>query len=464
MLFNSYDFIFLFLIPTVLLFNYLDIRLRVWFLILASVIFYAQWDLEHLAILLTSTIVNYTFAKNITKDHRYKKFSLLVIVILNLIPLIHYKYSNFLQISDTSLILPLAISFFTFQQIAFQVDIYKQKIKLESFKEYLFFVLFFPQLVAGPIVHYNELIPQIKKPSWNKFNELFFNAGIVLFCIGLFKKVVLADNMAPIVNHSFLNVNSLLTSYDAWIGIFAYSFQIYFDFSGYADMAIGLALLVGIKLPINFNSPYKAINLVHFWRQWHITLSTFLKEHIYFTLGGSRVSLPRQLSNLIITMTIGGIWHGAGWSFLIWGFMHGFFLALLHLKNSLFPTLFKLQKHFSMVFTFIVVTLLWVLFRAENFDIAVKYYEILFDIGSFSLNSFHFGQNYLYGFFTSKEFLILSGFFIIWFIPNSLEFIKYINGKPKVSLIHGFIAAVLLFVALKSMVDSPAQTFVYFNF
>lgn len=464
MLFNSYAFIFLFLIPTVLLFRVIDIRFRVWFLIAASIIFYMQSDLEYLIILFTSVVLNYGYTKYIPERHKHNKILLAGVILLNLIPLIYYKYSHFLQIHHHSLVLPLAISFYTFQQIAFQVDMFKQKIRLDSFKEYLFFVFFFPQLIAGPIVHYNELIFQIKKTSWARFNESYFNAGIVLFCIGLFKKIVFADNMAPIANQSFLDVNTLLSFHDAWMGIFAYSFQIYFDFSGYADMALGLAFLLGIKLPINFNSPYKAINLIDFWRKWHITLSVFLKEHIYFTLGGSRVCLPGQLCNLIITMTIGGIWHGAGWTFLIWGFLHGLFLAVLHLKNKLSPGRFKLQEQVSILLTFLVVTLLWVLFRAETLSTALQYYGVLFDFQPFSLGDLKFTGDGLYGALISREFLIFCGFMTIWFFPNSLAFIKNITSEPRVSLVHGFVAAILFFVALKSMVASPAQTFVYFNF
>ncbi|WP_232508097.1 MBOAT family O-acyltransferase [Desulfobacula toluolica] len=453
---------FIFLIPTVLLFRLLDIRFRVWFLIAASIIFYMQSELEHLIILFTSVALNYGYAKNIPEKH--KKKILAAVILLNLLPLIYYKYTNFLQISHYSLVLPLAISFYTFQQIAFQVDMFRQKITLTYFKEYLFFVFFFPQLIAGPIVHYNDLISQIKKPSWAQFNEVYFNAGIFLFCTGLFKKVVFADNMTSIVNQSFLNVSTLLSNYDAWMGIFAYSFQIYFDFSGYADMALGLAFLLGIKLPINFDSPYKAQNLIEFWKKWHITLSVFLKEHVYFTLGGSRVCLPRQLYNLVITMTICGIWHGAGLTFLLWGFLHGLFLAVLHLKNKLFPQGLRLQKQFSILLTFLVVTLLWVLFRAQTFEMALQYYGALFDFRAFSVEGLKFTKWGVYACLTSREFLLFCGLMVIWFFPNSMAFITSMNDEPKVSLKHGFVAGILLFVALKSMVASPAQTFVYFNF
>jgi len=446
MLFNSYEFIFIFLVPVVLMYRALHVKYRIWFLIVVSVVFYAQWSLEHLFILLSSIVLNYVFALRMSSLHVNKKAFLAFIVVLNLIPLGYFKYAGFLHVSSHSLVLPLAISFFTFQQIAFVVDVYKGQIKIEGFREYLFFVIFFPQLVAGPIVHYNELIPQVESSKWKNFNEGFFSAAVVLFSIGLFKKVVLADNLGLVANSAFSNTD--LHSYEAWMGILSYSFQIYFDFSGYADMAIALALLFGIRLPMNFNSPYKSVNLVEFWRNWHITLSNFLRDHIYIPLGGSRVKIEKQAFNLLFTMGVGGLWHGAGWNFIVWGLAHGLFLALLHVRGV------RLPKYMSILVTFLMVTLLWVLFRADDLGSALAYYKVLFDFSSFGLGSFSF----------DKEFLIVLGFFVVWGLPNSLELIGYMKEKFSLSLWHSFVGAILFFIALKMMASSPAVNFVYFNF
>ncbi|MDD2357133.1 MAG: MBOAT family protein [Thiovulaceae bacterium] len=414
--------------------------------------FYGQWSIEHLVILLLSIFINFGAAKILVAS-QHKKALLTLIIILNLLPLIYYKYSEFLSLQDHSIILPLAISFFTFQQIAFQIDLYRNKIILRGVREYLFFILFFPQLIAGPIVHYNELIPQMLKHQWLRFNAIYFQMGIVLFSIGLFKKVVLADNLSVIANNAFSN--NLSSSYDAWMGIFAYSFQIYFDFSGYADMAIGLGLLFGLRLPINFNSPYKSKNIIVFWRNWHITLSNFLKDYIYIPLGGNRTGQFRNGVNIVTTMIIGGIWHGAGWNFLLWGFLHGVFLAITHLFEKLIKKIVihsLAVTYLSTMITFLLVTLLWVLFRAKNIDAAMEYYRTLFIWKKFS-----FGMDI-------NLFLLACSFVVVFFLPNSTKFANYFEEKPVIGVLHTFIAAVMIFISLKMMALKPAATFVYFNF
>jgi D-alanyl-lipoteichoic acid acyltransferase DltB (MBOAT superfamily) len=394
-------------------------------------------------------MINYTFAIKMEKS-TFPKFNLIVIVFLNLLPLIFYKYSSFLNITEHGLILPLAISFFTFQQIAFQTDIYTKKIKTTSFKDYLFFVLFFPQLVAGPIIHYKELIPQIKKKSWGMYKEEYFNMGILLFSIGMFKKVAFADNLSPIANQAFNHIDTL-SNYDAWQGVMAYTFQIYFDFSGYSDMAIGLALFFGVRLPINFNSPYKATNLIEFWRSWHITLSNFLKEHIYIPLGGGRVESSRIAFNLMITMLLGGIWHGAGWNFLIWGGVHGLILILLHLIRKKISLSFP--KIVSISITFLSISLLWVLFRSNSLNEAILYYQILSD--------FKFIYPLDIGI---DQFILIISILIVWFLPNSMEISHYLKPRPNLKWYHAIFASMIFFISLKVIASSPAQNFVYFNF
>jgi D-alanyl-lipoteichoic acid acyltransferase DltB (MBOAT superfamily) len=378
----------------------------------------------------------------------HKKTLLGVGIGIGLLPLIYFKYSSFLHLSTHSFVLPLAISFYTFQQIAFLVDLYRKQITLGSFDKYLFFVLFFPQLVAGPIVHYREIITQIDTGVLEKVNWRKIETGIVLFSMGLFKKVVLADQFFPLADKAFGQIDTL-SSMDAWAGLFAYTFGIYFDFSGYTDMALGLALFFGIKLPVNFNSPYKAVDIADFWRRWHITLSHFLRDYIYIPLGGNRKGEKREVFNLLTTMTLGGIWHGAGWTFLLWGLLHGLFLAAVHVKQKHFPQ-WKLPKPMAILFTFMAVSLLWVLFRSESLNDALLYYSVLFSLPLESL---------------SAEILpvLLAGFITVWFLPNSMEQVNYMHNlyvKP----FYGMYAAVLMFIALKMMAEMPAQRFVYFNF
>lgn len=448
MLFNSYEFIFIFL-PFVLAgFFLLESRYRIGFLTTASFVFYIQWSMVHCILLLSSVLLNYLFTIYMART-RHKSLVLTAAILINLLPLIYFKYSLFLHLSTESLVLPLAISFYTFQQIAFLVDTYREKIQPGSFAEYLFFVIFFPQLIAGPIVHYRQIIVQVENDAFQNVKWAYIQSGIVLFSLGLFKKVVLADQLFPIATAAFSDVDSL-SSLGAWIGLMAYSLGIYFDFSGYTDMAIGLALLFGLRLPINFNSPYKAVNIVDFWRRWHITLSDFLKEYIYIPLGGNRKGEYREVSNLIITMGLGGVWHGAGWTFIVWGLMHGLFLAVVHLKNCHFSQ-WHIPRSAAIFITFITVSLLWVLFRSHNMGEAWAYYTVLF---SFSGDvSMHF---YLYW--------ISIGLVIVWFLPNSTDFAGYKEKMKSLHWKHALLSGVLAVAALKMMAESPAQTFVYFNF
>ena len=441
MLFNSYSFLFYFLIPVLGIFYFISnkitldtYKVKLWFIITVSILFYAQWDSIHLFLLLGSIVINYYFVKFILKKSIVNLF---VIIILNLLPLLYFKYSNFLEFSNHSLVLPLAISFFTFQQIMFIVDTYKGKVKLDTFSEYMFFVLFFPQLIAGPIVHYNDMIGQVKNGAFknNKIDNNSSNklqAGFILFTIGLFSKVVIADNL-------------VLESYNSWSDLFSYSFMIYFDFSGYASMAIGLALMFGIVLPINFNSPYKARNLIDFWRRWHITLSNFLKDHVYIPLGGNRYGLKIQVLALIATMVIGGIWHGAGWNFLIWGAFHGLGLALLHLVKGV-----KLPTIVSVILTFIYVSLLWVLFFSKDFSSAMELYKILFSVDGAGFVEFNY-------------WLIFVGL-IVWVMPNATQIIDLKKDDFQIKSWYSYVAGAMMFVSLKMMAQTPSMNFVYFNF
>lgn len=445
MLFNSYIFIILFLIPSLLVYSLVPKKYKLKFIIFISLLFYLQWSLEHLFILIGSICINYLFAILLSRNNiGARKTFLFLNVSFNISLLAYYKYSGFLNLSDGNIVLPLAISFFTFQQIAYIVDIYRKKILLESFEKYLFFVMFFPQLIAGPIVHYSNIISQINEKKHLIFNNTYFKAGIVLFSIGLFKKVVIADS---------LSADTIANSFDAWIELFSYSFMIYFDFSAYVDMAIGLALMFGLKLPMNFFSPYKAVNLIDFWRRWHITLSTFLKDHIYIPFGGNRFGIKIQILSIMITMIIGGIWHGAGWNFLIWGAAHGIAISFLHLYKYLFNQDKMFIPCVSVFFTFIFVSLTWVLFRESSFLDALNFYKLLF---SFDFNNMQFDN--------VKIILLAICFFIIWGLPNSMQIIKFDKEKIEIKSWYVYLSAIAFFVSLKFMALVPSLKFVYFNF
>nr|WP_315101010.1 MBOAT family O-acyltransferase [uncultured Catonella sp.] len=331
MVFSSYLFICIFL-PITLGVYYLlskldnDIYQRL-FLITASLVFYGYQNTYYLLLIIFSVIINYMLSYFMTVNHIAAKPILILGIVFDILLLGYFKYFNFILdninfVFKTSyfvekIMLPLGISFFTFQQLSFLISIYKKEQKLGRFIDYSLFVVFFPQLVAGPIVLYNEMIPQFAKKSIRYYNPKNFSRGIYIFSMGLFKKAVIADTLALFVNNGFGMENVGLIP--AWITVFSYTFQLYFDFSGYCDMAIGIGRMFNVKLPINFDSPYKSASISEFWRRWHITLGRALGTYIYHPLGGNRKGLIRTCTNLMITFFISGLWHGAEWTFVIWG-------------------------------------------------------------------------------------------------------------------------------------------------
>ena len=355
MLFNSYPFIFVFLPVTVTIFflfgRYSSILAASW-LVFASLFFYGWWNLGYLVLLLCSILVNFIIGAGLVTVHsKFGKCNksralLLAGLVFNLCLLGYYKYANFfveninsvtgLDFKLNDIILPLGISFFSFTQIAFLVDAYRGEVKGYNFIHYILFITYFPHLIAGPILHHKEIIPQFTNPITYKIDYSNLAAGLTVFFMGLFKKTVLADGIAPhaITVFSAANEGQLLTFFEAWLGGVCYIFQLYFDFSGYSDMAIGGSLLFGVKLPLNFHSPYKSINIFEFWRRWHMTLSRFLRDYVYTPLSYGRQKPWRLMVNLTITMLVGGLWHGAGWNFLIWGGLHGFYLTVNHLWRN----------------------------------------------------------------------------------------------------------------------------------
>lgn len=397
MLFNSYIFIFAFLPLTLLLFHGLRlvglVRGSILVLILMSLVFYGWWNAKYLLLLVPLLFANFVIATRIApRDGQSPPFAKLLLisgVAINLAALGYFKYANFfidnannlfgLNLFLGKVVLPLGISFYIFQKIAFLVDAYNGKVERLNLLEYSLFVTFFPQLIAGPIVHHSEVMPQFRKPRTVGIDIVAL--GITIFAIGLAKKVLLADTAALYSSPQFAAVaaGQKLDFLAAWSAAFSYTAQLYFDFSGYSDMAIGAALMFGIRLPVNFNSPYKAASIIEFWQRWHITLSRFLRDYLYIPLGGNQKGHKRGYLNLLVTMLLGGLWHGAGWTFVIWGALHGFYLAINHAWHILRERLGIASglsngcgRWVGQVITFFGVVIAWVFFRSENLGSSIE--------------------------------------------------------------------------------------------
>jgi alginate O-acetyltransferase complex protein AlgI len=397
MLFNSHVFIFLFLPVTLAGFFALgsvNRRLAAGWLAACSLFFYGWWSPAYVGLLVASFLFNYTMGIAIVRARaagalRRARWLLASGIAADLLLLGYYKYANFFVDNLAALtgaglelgqiVLPLGISFFTFTQIAFLVDAWEGKAEEYSLTHYALFVTYFPHLIAGPILHHREMMPQFGlvrtyRPDYDRIA-----AGLTIFVIGLFKKVMIADGVAPYVAPVFEapQAGQALTFLEAWCGALAYTFQLYFDFSGYSDMAVGLSLLFGVRLPINFHSPYQAVNIIEFWRRWHMTLSRFLRDYLYFPLGGNRRGPARRYANLVATMVLGGLWHGAGWTFVAWGALHGAYLAVNHAWRALRERLghdlsrsTRRGRAAGCVLTFAAVVAGWVVFRADSLDTA----------------------------------------------------------------------------------------------
>ncbi len=383
MLFNSPEFLFIFL-PLVLGMFLLLLKKgkgnhALTALLVSSLIFYGWWNPLYLFLLLGSVLANYLIGHRLSQHN--ERLLLVCGIAGNLSLIAIYKYAGFfvtsLNILGTdftvpAFILPLAISFFTFQQIAYLVDCWRGEAGGENLRDYALFVTFFPQLIAGPIVHHREMMPQYRNLlGRDGVRTTHVTHGIFLLSIGLFKKVVIADTIASTVDPIFASAQ-IVSFYEAWTGALGYTLQLYFDFSGYSEMAMGLALLFGLTLPINFNSPYKALNIADFWRRWHVTLGRFIREYLYIPLGGSRNGPGRTLIALIVTMLLAGLWHGAGWTFVLWGGLHGLYLATNYGWQKLG---LKMPALLAWSMTYLAVTWAWVLFRAASLTDAVAVWK-----------------------------------------------------------------------------------------
>ncbi len=500
MVFSSYEFIFIFLPITLIIFyilkacNYLS--LAKFFLVCSSLFFYAFWKFEYLFILLSSMLVNFFLANAILKkENQTKQILFFLGIAFNLLLLGFFKYTDFLlenfntfsqiikldfNIPLPHILLPLAISFFTFQQIAFLVDCYKRK-NIEDLKvknsykidllDYSLFITFFPQLIAGPIVHHKEMMPQFHILSKEKslINWEYVAKGLFIFSIGLFKKVFIADSFAVWANAGFKLAENggVLNIFEAWGASLAYTFQLYFDFSGYCDMAIGLGLFFGVILPINFNSPYKALNIADFWRRWHITLGKFLRDYLYIPLGGNRVGRIVNLRNLFLVALLSGIWHGAGWGFIIWGILHAAAMVVHRIysfwangKNFLNS---KVYKIFAWFITFNFINIAWVFFRSENLSGAISILKSMFGIAWVELPvRWHLTRALLERIQGSNEtlFFTIITFILCLYCNNSIQMLN--NFKPNIK--NSIITMLLLYIAILTLISVPYTEFIYFNF
>jgi alginate O-acetyltransferase complex protein AlgI len=460
MIFTSPEFIFLFLPLCCLLVGlarrYGSIRLGLWTLAVASLIFYSIWKPANVLILLGSILANYWISGLYVK-RSHRKALLILALCLNLGLLFYFKYAAFatslaaqvglMSASWPTKVLPLGISFITFQKIAFQVDRYRGIAPHPRFTDFLSFVTFFPQLIAGPIVHHQEFIPQLA--GWQP-KAILAAEGCFLFAIGAAKKTLLADSLAPLADAGFSQPAGL-GFLSAWATLLAYTFQIYFDFSAYSDMAVGLGLLFGVRLPWNFRSPYKSTSLIEFWRRWHMTLSRFLKDYVYFPLGGSHSSPTRTNVNLLTTMILGGIWHGAGWTFLVWGGLHGAALAIAHTgrtKNLHVPRIA------GWLGTMALVMAGWVFFRSISLHESWMFFSKLGGGGSGGIVTQPLS---LAG---ALPYLVAAAV-IAFLFPNSIRLSQ--NFSPTIWRL--LFSAGLLFLAVLMLLSRIEQApFLYFDF
>ncbi|RIX45480.1 MAG: MBOAT family protein [Rhodocyclales bacterium GT-UBC] len=459
-------------------------------LFLASVFFYGYWAPTFIILLLGSIIWNYGIGRRIAAHARPSgqpaaKRWLILGIAVDLGLLGYFKYANFfvnnfnalsgLDWQIGNIVLPIGISFFTFTQIAFLADAYQKGTREYQFIHYGLFVTYFPHLIAGPVLHHAQMMPQFREAATYRINPVNLAAGLFIFALGLGKKIILADGISPYADAVF-NAAENGTPPDlleAWIGALAYTFQLYFDFSGYSDMAVGLSWLFNVRLPYNFNSPYRAGNITEFWRRWHMTLSSFLRDYLYIPLGGNRHGPFRRYINLAATMVLGGLWHGASWTFVFWGALHGIYLVINHGFQAIFPhssganALSILYRFLGWLITIISVVIAWVFFRAADFSTAwhvlngmtgsvpcTETHAILFNLGL----DWQRGITFLVGLATLSLFLPNSNR-----IGEALR--QWLERQPgHAPLIAGCALILASFLILINSTRDSVSAFIYFNF
>jgi len=477
MLFNSYVFMLAFLPLTLLIYFLLGrlperIQLNKLFLVLASFVFYGYNNPSYVPIIVSSILINYALSQMmLNSEKKIIRLPLMLLGLsLNLGVLFYFKYHDFFASNMNAffgtnfalyrLALPLGISFFTFQQLSYVIDSYKRTVPRYNILDYALFVTFFPQLVAGPIVLHSEIVPQFADKKNRYFNFDNFAPGLYAFALGLFKKVIVADTFGVAVEAGFDHALSLNTV-EAWFIAIGYTLQLYFDFSGYCDVATGVGLMFNIKIPLNFNSPYKSMNIQEFWRRWHITLSRFLTSYIYFPLGGSRKGAVRTCLNLMIVFLASGLWHGAGWLFLLWGLMHGAASVLYRIFRKQYDSLHPALQ-WLLTFGFVVVA--WVFFRAASMA------DALAIIRSMLMMEFGPIRNSI-----TSAFALPGGiregynavFMMIWYVLSLLACLGMKNTYEKTmefkpTLMNAFVTVILILYVTLSL--SKVSVFLYFNF
>jgi len=483
MVFSTLLFLFLFL-PAVLTGNFvLPFRFRNYFLLLSSFVFFAWGGVSYSLLLVLSVLINYTVGLLIHKFRKSlgAKIALGIGVGMNLLIIVIFKYANFIidnlnilrvdlsydPLEIGTILLPIGISFYTFQAISYLIDLYRKQVVVQkNLADLALYIFLFPQLIAGPIIRYHDISNQIK----HRHNSIDnFVEGIKRFILGLAKKVLIANQMAVIADQAFSLPSDNLSTAFAWMGIIAYSFQIYFDFSGYSDMAIGLGRMLGFKFPENFNFPYIARSIKEFWRRWHISLSTWFRDYLYIPLGGNKKGSVRTYVNLLIVFFLTGLWHGASWNFVIWGFFHGFFLVLERLGLDKF--LVKLWHPLQHIYTLFVVLIAWVFFRADTLEASIGYLKAMFAYKSITGNIGFISEydNVVYYFVAIAAIISSSTFWV-----DIQKFLLKVQAKLSSSanslyLNLSFIfqlLAIVLVLALTTflLVSNSYNPFIYFRF
>ena len=477
MLFNSYVFMLAFLPLTLIVYFMLGrlperIPLNKLFLVLASFVFYGYNNPNYVPIILCSILINYVLSQMmLSGEKKAIRLPLMLLgLALNLGVLFYFKYHDFFaeninlafgtKFSLYRLALPLGISFFTFQQLSYVIDSYQRTVPKYNILDYALFVTFFPQLVAGPIVLHSEIVPQFADVKNRRFNFDNFAPGLYAFALGLFKKVIIADTFGIAVEAGFAAAQGLNTI-EAWLIAVGYTLQLYFDFSGYCDVATGVGLMFNIKIPLNFNSPYKSLNIREFWQRWHITLSRFLTTYIYFPLGGTRKGTLRTYVNLMVVFLASGLWHGAGWLFLLWGLMHGAASVLYRLVRKPYDAM---PKCIQWTATFLFVVVAWVFFRATSMADAVGMLSSMFSLNFGPVRDGIVSAFELPGGILSRfNLIIMAAWYILSlfscvFLRNTYE--KTMDFKP--TLFNAFMTVALILYVTLSL--SNVSVFLYFNF
>lgn len=470
MLFNSYEFIYFFMPVVLTLFFALgrfNHTYALSWLLFASLFYYAWWKPIFVVLLLFSILFNYVLGRVMLdrlNRERPPKGLLIFGIVGNLATLGYFKYAlffvdniNFLfgtALSPGNIILPIGISFYTFTEIAYLVEVYQGKVRETNFLRYALFESFFPQLIAGPVLYHREIIPQFERSSAFRYDAQNFSVGLTIFFIGLFKKVVLADGIIYYLSDlslqpAFWKVSHGIpvSFFESWIDVLAYTLQLYFDFSGYSDMAIGLSRLFGITLPVNFNSPYKAVDISDFWRRWHMTLGRFLRYYVYIPLGGNRCGETRRLFNMFVVMLLCGLWHGAGWTFVIWGGLHGVYLIVnqgwLRLRRSMGWHERAGENFGGRAITFLAVVVSWVIFRADSVNAALAMLKGMAGLNGFVLAEADRASLGLVGTLLAQAGVRFDSMFylpvwssigwigtlltIVWFAPNTQQIMARFN-------------------------------------